>query len=108
MIDDADFDKAHEIAKQIVAAWGLNDHETKQLLGKEDIQKVSYVLGIYKALRTIFPTEQQANAWPKKPNEAFGGCSAVEVMLSGGLARVRRYLDSQCLSESVSKYDQSS
>lgn len=99
----------------ITNAWGLKPQEEKTLLGdpprstfykwrngegpalsRDTLERVSYVMGIYKALRLLFPTEEQANAWPMKANRDFGGQSALTVMLGGSitnLAEVRRYLD---------------
>ena len=57
---------------------------------------MSYVLGIYKALQLLFPSPRQADAWMCKPNEAFGGGTALDHALGGNvtdLADVRRYLD---------------
>lgn len=69
-------------------------------LSVDTLERISYVMGIYKALRILLPTQEQANAWIKKPNSAagFGGRSALERMLGGrvmDLADVRRYLDAQ-------------
>ncbi|WP_415257257.1 MbcA/ParS/Xre antitoxin family protein [Sulfitobacter sp.] len=53
-------------------------------------------MGIHKALRIIFTEADRSYRWVKKPNDAFGGSSALEVMLGGELTdvmRVRRYLD---------------
>jgi|SRR5690554_1505072 len=102
---------ALKIFFRISEAWGLEPEEEQTLLGNlnsetidmwrsgagpkapaETIIQISYVLGIYKSLRTLFPTEDRANEWPHKPNRAFGGKSALKVMLSGGLADVRSYL----------------
>lgn len=99
----------------ITRAWGLKAQEERVLLGepanstfykwrngegpvvpKDTLERISYVMGIYKALRLLFPTESQACAWPRKPNRDFGEASALSVMLQGGvvnLADVRRYLD---------------
>jgi len=57
----------------IAKAWELSNQETQKLLGDADLERISYVFGIYKALRNIFPSENQANSWVKKPNQAFGG-----------------------------------
>ncbi|KZY87684.1 hypothetical protein A3742_26890, partial [Oleiphilus sp. HI0071] len=62
------------------------------------LERISYVLGIYKALRILFPTLGQAAQWVKKENSTmpFNGRSALEYMLAGrvvDLADVRRYLD---------------
>jgi len=99
----------------IAKEWGLSSQDEMTLLGsparstfykwrsgvgpavpKDTLERISYVMGIYKALRLLFPTQEQANAWPKKPNRDFDGTSALNVMLKGSvinLADVRRYLD---------------
>ncbi|MFN7098070.1 MAG: antitoxin Xre-like helix-turn-helix domain-containing protein [Gammaproteobacteria bacterium] len=64
------------------------------------LERISYVMGIYKALRILLPDEQAANAWIKKPNYTypFNGQTALEKMLAGNvvdLADVRRYLDAE-------------
>ena len=62
--------------------------------------RISYVLGIYKALHTIFPNELQADGWIMRPNSAplFAGRPAIDLMAEesvDGLAAVREYLDAQ-------------
>ena len=55
-------------------------------------------MGMHKALRILFREPERGYRWIKAPNEAFGGASALEVMLGGELTdlmRVRRYLDSE-------------
>jgi hypothetical protein len=103
----------------ITAAWGLSAEEERTLLGApprstffkwkseksarlsaDTIERISYVMGIYKALRILLPTEEAANQWIKKPNAArgFNGKSALQRMLGGrviDLADVRRYLDAE-------------
>ena len=69
-------------------------------LPRDMLERISYVLGIYKALQILLPDEKAADAWIKKPNSAplFSGRSALERMLSGNVAdlyAVRQYLDSQ-------------
>ena len=69
-------------------------------LGRDVLERISYLLGIYKDLQILFPDASQADAWVRKPNEAplFGGRSALERMLSGNVADlyvVRQYLDAQ-------------
>ncbi|MDR9469163.1 MbcA/ParS/Xre antitoxin family protein [Marinospirillum sp.] len=100
---------------KITEGWNLKAEQQKILLGdpprstfykwkkgegpaisRDTLERISYILGIYKALRILFPTEEQANAWPGKPNRDFDGESALAVMLKGSminLADVRRYLD---------------
>jgi hypothetical protein len=67
-------------------------------LGKDTLERLSYLLGIYKALQILLPEESAADAWVRKPNQAplFGGRSALERMLGGNvgdLFAVRQYLD---------------
>ena len=69
-------------------------------LPKDTIERISYLLGIYKALQILLPDQRAADAWVRQPNQAplFGGKSALERMLSGHVADlfvVRRYLDAQ-------------
>lgn len=69
-------------------------------LGRDTLERISYLLGIWKSLQILFPDVTQADAWLTKPNQAplFGGQSALERMLSGNVADlyvVREYLDAQ-------------
>lgn len=104
---------------RLAEAWQLRVAEQRRLLGdppestfykwkreqdgtpgRDVVERISYLLGIYKALQILFPDPVQANAWLRKPNQAalFGGHSALERMLSGNVADlfvVRQYLDAQ-------------
>lgn len=104
---------------QIARQWGLKAAEQRVLLGAlppttfnrykglpevvlghDLMERISYVLGIYKALHILFQDEARANGWIRRPNEAFpfNGVSALDYMLQGSLARlaeVRQYLDAQ-------------
>jgi hypothetical protein len=69
-------------------------------LSRDTLERISYLLGIFKALAILFPQADRADAWLRKPNTAptFGGKSALERMLSGNVADlfvVRQYLDAQ-------------
>ncbi|HKT41249.1 MAG TPA: MbcA/ParS/Xre antitoxin family protein [Rhodanobacteraceae bacterium] len=69
-------------------------------LSRDTLERISYLLGIFKALAILFPQPDRADAWLRKPNAAatFGGRSALERMLSGNVADlfvVRQYLDAQ-------------
>lgn len=75
-------------------------HTETALLSKDTLERISYVMGIYKALQILLPSEQAADAWIKAPNTAslFGGRSALDRMLSGQVSDlyvVRQYLDAQ-------------
>ncbi|CAN5333691.1 DUF2384 domain-containing protein [soil metagenome] len=60
--------------------------------------RLSNLMGVHKALRLIFQEPQRGYGWIKAANSAFGGRSALDVMLGGELTdlmRVRRYLDAE-------------
>ena len=109
----------------ITDEWGLNTKEQTILLGnpskssfyrmkefadgksvkpvrlsQDTLERVSYIMGIYKALNILLPTHRRAAEWIKLPNTAalFGGHSALDKMLQGrvsDLCDVRRYLDAE-------------
>ena len=69
-------------------------------LTKDTLERISYVMGIYKALNILLPNSRRAAEWIKKNNTAsiFAGKSALETMLQGrviDLADIRRYLDAE-------------
>jgi hypothetical protein len=67
-------------------------------IGRDGKSRLSNLMGIHKALRILFREAPRGYAWVKAPNEAFGGRSALDVMLGGELTdimRVRRYLDAE-------------
>jgi len=100
--------------------WGLSVSEQRALLGspaestffkwkaektagrlsRDALDRISYLLGIYKALNILLPSTRAADEWIRKPNSAplFHGQSAIDRMLAGSivdLADIRRYLDTQ-------------
>ena len=84
-------------ARSTFFKWKKNPNTT---LPKDTLERISYILGIYKALQVLLPDETAADEWVKRPNSAplFGGRSALERMLSGQVADlfvVRQYLDTQ-------------
>jgi len=69
-------------------------------LGKDRLQRLSYIFGIYKDLQILLPDPDAADGWLHRPNRAgpFGGKPALDRMLSGHVAdlyEVRRYLDAE-------------
>lgn len=104
---------------RIAELWGLSVDEQMTLLGvtarstffkwrkdtdtalpKDTLERISYILGIYKALQILLPEERAADEWVKRPNNAplFAGQSALGRMLSGQVADlfvVRQYLNAQ-------------
>ena len=104
----------------IAKAWALNEQQTMTLLGfdastrstyfkwkkdpdsarlgRDKLERLSYVFGIYKALQLLLPDPAAADGWLQRPNSAapFGGHPALERLLSGNVADlyvVREYLD---------------
>jgi hypothetical protein len=74
--------------------------EREPRLPRDTLERLSYLLGIYKSLQILLPDTRAADEWVRKPNDAapFGGRSALERMLSGQVADlyvVRQYLDSE-------------
>ena len=102
---------------RLFAQWGLSDAQARVLLGDppartyarwksgtsarvplDTARRLSYLMGIHKALRHLFKEPERARAWIRKANAAFGGRSALEHMLAGDvvdLAAVRLYLDAE-------------
>ena len=67
-------------------------------IGRDGKARLSNLMGIHKALRIIFREPARGYVWMKAPNAAFGGASAMDVMLNGeliDLMRVRNYLDAE-------------
>ncbi len=67
-------------------------------LGRDTLERLSLILGIYKALQILLPQADIADGWIKRPNTAvpFGGKRALDRMLAGNvsdLIAVRQYLD---------------
>jgi hypothetical protein len=103
----------------IAEAWGLSVVDQLKLLGiasrstffkwrrereprlpRDTLERLSYLLGIYKSLQILLPDARAADEWIRKPNNAppFGGRSALERMLTGQVADlyvVRQYLDAE-------------
>src|SRR6267378_1317493 len=55
-------------------------------LSKDQLDRLSYLLGIYASMRVLFPhSEESRNEWISRANTApiFGGRSPIEIMRSG-------------------------
>ena len=84
-------------ARSTFYAWKKN---ANVLLPKDTLERLSYVMGIYKGLQILLPSTEAADGWVRKPNAAplFGGKSALDRMLSGHVADlfvVRQFIDAQ-------------
>lgn len=97
--------------------WQLPSGEARRLLGEpsrstyyrwkagrigrmphDTVYRLGDLLGIHMALGHLFMEPARRYAWVKKPNKAFCGQSALEMMLAGPptmLTRVRVYLSEQ-------------
>lgn len=70
------------------------------ILPMDTLERISYILGVHRALQLLLPDETAADEWVRRPNAVplFGGRSALDRMLSGQVADlyvVRQYLDAQ-------------
>jgi len=105
------------VCLRVAEAWGLSGQEQMAVLGldrrstlqswkrggvaaisKDALERISYVLGIYKGLKVLLPAS--ADDWVRKPNDAplFGGAPALARMVSGNVSDlflVRQYVDAQ-------------
>jgi Protein of unknown function (DUF2384) len=86
-----------EPARSTFFAW--RKHPERAVLPRDTLERISNLLGIYKALQILLPDPAAADGWVRKPNSApmFAGRSALERMLAGNVSdlnAVRRYLDS--------------
>jgi ABC-type uncharacterized transport system YnjBCD permease subunit len=113
-------DEAAALARTTVnlfRAWQLSDIEARVLLGdmaqrtwarwKEggigridrDLRaRMAILMGIHKGLRYLFTEPARGYAWIRKPNDAFAGQSALDVMMRGeitDLIDLRAYLDAE-------------
>lgn len=103
---------------RIMARWSVRDEDARALLGgvsngpfyemkraparlldPDRLTRVSYLVGIYKALR-ILHGDAIADAWVRLPNRnpIFGGRTPLDYMVRGGLPAmqtVRRLLDAR-------------
>jgi uncharacterized protein (DUF2384 family) len=104
---------------RIAELWELSAEESMTLLGitspstyykwrkapprrisPDMLERISYILGIYKSLQILLPNERQADTWVRRPNTnpLYGGRPPLERMLSGQVADlyvVRRHLDAE-------------
>jgi hypothetical protein len=104
---------------KLAKAWELSEKEQMKLLGlnsrstlhawkagrvsklsRDTLERISYLLGIFKAINILLPDTKRADEWMRLPNKAplFGGRSALDRMTTGNIGDlyvVRQYLDAQ-------------
>lgn len=106
-----------DVFTPLAEAWTLSTDDQMRLLGspprstyfkwkkdggalpRDTVERISNLLAIWKALEILFADPARSQGWVKRPNEYFGGSSALDVMLENGnftdIVRVRQYLDAQ-------------
>ena len=106
---------------RISERWGLNDSEAAAVIAcgasviqdarhnreiegltAEQLQRLSLVLGIYRAINILLPVPARADVWLHRPNSAeiFGGRTPLELMSSNlisDIVAVRKYVDAQLI-----------
>lgn len=112
--DRIDWSKVLPAFFRIMGAWGVRAKGQQTLLAassswlgnaragkavtltRDQQDRVSLVLGIYKALEILFPDPHAQDAWMTTPNADFGGQRPLDRALGGSvtdLAAIRAYLD---------------
>ena len=103
----------------LAKTWQLSEQEQMKLLGlnsrstlhawkggrvskvsRDTLERISYLLGIFKAINILLPDTKRADEWIRLPNNAplFGGRSALDRLTTGNIGDlyvVRQYLDAQ-------------
>ena len=103
---------------RLCKVWVLSEEDQRGLLGisagveldrwREDpvliapdaIERISVLLGVFRAINVLLPSPTSADEWIRRPNKTrmFAGGSALEFMLERGLAGMydlRGYLDGE-------------
>ncbi|MGP9805975.1 MbcA/ParS/Xre antitoxin family protein [Paracoccus sp. NSM] len=113
-------EEAAALARTIVnlfRAWDLTDGEARVLLGDMDERtwgcwktgdtglidrnlcaRLAILMGIHKALRTLFTEPDRGYKWIRQPSAALGAQSALDIMMRGkisDLLSLRAYLDAE-------------
>jgi hypothetical protein len=119
---DAEALRGHVALKgffNICREWGCSQDEMMQMLGgvsrstlakyqklpyvklsRDTLERISYVMGIYKSLRVMYPTAERANRRVRLATSEvpFSGTSALEFIARGSmkhLMQARRYFDAK-------------
>jgi len=118
--ENIDRDKLNHVALKtffnICDQWGINNYKDQMILlgltsestfykwknnldgklSKDTLERISYVMGIYKALKILLP--YSAISWIKTKNPVFNDSTPLSIMLNGNVADlfvVRNYLDAE-------------
>lgn len=116
-ITDAEAGALARATVNLFKAWGLSDAEACTLLGglsprtwarwkdggfgriDRDLRmRMAHLMGIHKGPRYLFKEPARGYQWIRKPNAAFDGRSALDMMLRGemsDLAAMRDWIDAE-------------
>jgi hypothetical protein len=88
------------VSQPTVHRWKADPAAAARTNSRDLLERLSYILGIYKALQILLPDAGAADSWVRRPNTAslFGGRTPLERILGGNVAdlyEVRRWLDGQ-------------
>jgi uncharacterized protein (DUF2384 family) len=62
-------------------------------ISQDSLDRISYMMKIYKYLHTIFVIESQANNWVNKANKRFDNLTASEYMILNGRKGIKEVCD---------------
>jgi len=88
-------------SKSTLYRWKAQARKQRKItLRRDTLERISYILGIFKAINILLPIEARADLWLRAANDCplFGGGSALERMTAGRVSDlfvVRRYLDAE-------------
>ena len=86
------------VSESTVHRWKANPESVGN--SRDLVERLSYILGIYKALQILLPESRAADSWVNRPNSAsfFGGTTPLNRLRGGNVAdlyEVRRWLAGQ-------------
>lgn len=86
----------------IADRWALDPQERFQVLGlapgvaptTATLERISHVFFIYRAIHTLLPDQQRADAWMRAINSSvpFSGRTPIDLVIGGEIEAVRGYL----------------
>jgi hypothetical protein len=88
------------VSQPTIFRWKANPALAGKANSRDLAERLSYILGIYKALQILLPDPRVADGWVQRPNSAslFSGLTPMQRLLAGNVAdlyEVRRWLDGQ-------------
>lgn len=86
-----------EPAARTYARWKAGQADLSRI-SRDTRERLAILMGIHKGLRYLFSEPSRGYSWLHKPNQAFGGDSALGRLLAGSISdlmAVRAYLDAE-------------